>query len=60
MKAEITIKNGVIVIIPEDLDSMDRFWAELDNCPQESKLNCRIACYDGYENALEVSMWNKK
>lgn len=59
MKSEIIIKNGVIVIIPEDLDGMDQFWAEIDNCPQESKPNCRIACYDGYENALEISMWNK-
>lgn len=59
MKAEIIIQNGVLVIIPEYSDDMGKFWDELDNCPQESKLNCRIACYDGYENALEISMWDK-
>lgn len=59
MKAEIIIKNGIVVIIPEDINDMDKFWDELENYPREKEINCHIVCYNGYENAIEVSLWSQ-
>lgn len=58
MKAQIVIKNGVLIIIPDNHEDMDKFFNVLYDRPDNATQNCRIACYDGYENALEVSLWN--
>lgn len=57
MKAEIIVKNGVAVILPEDPSDMDVFWQQIANRPDEAKPTARIACYNGYENAIEVALW---